>query len=178
MTAAVTEQASHRGCRASPIDENAIAAAETIRELGDYLASWIGKQIGFQRFNIGLIDITENMFIDAYVTGRNVTGRATGHHRTLDGTVVEAAITAGDGIFVGGDVDVLLKRFPRFGPVLESGMRAMLAAPLRDRGEVIASLVLASDDPDAFDQMALDLVNRAGAAAVARISALAAIELK
>jgi hypothetical protein len=163
---------------ASSIDEKAIAAAGNIRELGDYLADWIGRQVGFRRFNIGLIDAVGHMFIDAYVTGQNVAGRATGHHRTLDGTVVEAAIAAGDGIFVGGDSDALLKRFPRFGPVLESGMRAMLAAPVREEGEVIASLVLASDDPDAFDQPALDLVIRAAEAAAARISALKAIELK
>jgi hypothetical protein len=161
-----------------PIDEHAISTAENIRELGDYLAGWLEKQVDFQRFNIGLINAPEHMFIDAYVTGQNVAGRATGHHRTLDGTVVEAAIAAGDGIFVGGDEAALLTRFPRFGPVLQSGMRAMLAAPLRDDGEVIASLVLASDDPDAFDQTALDVVNRAGAAAVARISGLRAIELK
>jgi GAF domain-containing protein len=162
---------------ASSIDKNAIAATGNIRELGDYLAGWLGKAVRFQRFNIGLIDAAEHMFIDAYVTGQNVTGRVTGHRRTLDGTVVEAAITAGDGIFVGGGEAALLRRFPRFGPVLESGMRAMLAAPVRDRGEVIASLVLASDDPDAFDQTALDLVNQIGAAAVARIAAFRDVEM-
>jgi GAF domain-containing protein len=159
------------------LDENAIAAAENLRELGDYLAGWLGKHVNFRRFNIGLIDAAEHMFIDAYVTGRNVAGRATGHRRTLDGTVVEAAVNAGDGIFVGGDEAVLLKRFPRFGPVLESGMRAMLAVPLRDRGEVIASLVLASDDPNAFDQTTLDLANQVGAAAAERIAALRAVEM-
>ena len=162
---------------ASPLDENAIVGAENIQELGDYLAGWLEKQIGFRRFNIGFIDAAEHMFIDAYVTGQNVVGRATGHSRTLDGTVVEAAIAAGDGIFVGGDGAALLKRFPRFGPVLESGMRAMLAVPLRNGGEVIASLVLASDDPDVFDQTALDLVNRAGAATVTRIAALRVVAM-
>ena len=160
------------------IDHNAIAGAVNIRELGDYLSGWLRNDVHFRRFNIGLINEAEHMFIDAYVTGQNVAGRATGHRRTLDGTVVEAAMAAGGGIFVGGDEVVLLKRFPRFGPVLESGMRAMLAAPLRDEGEVIASLVLASDDPYAFDQMALDLVNRAGTAAAARIAVLRVTELK
>ncbi|MDG2285715.1 MAG: GAF domain-containing protein [Alphaproteobacteria bacterium] len=162
---------------ASSIDENAIATTKTIRELGDYLAGWLDKEVRFQRFNIGLIDAAEHMFIDAYVAGQNVTGRLTGHRRTLDGTVVEAAITAGDGIFVGGGEAALLRRFPRFGPVLESGMRAMLAAPLRNQGEVIASLVLASDDTDAFDQFTLDLVNRVGAAAKARIAAFRAVAI-
>ena len=140
--------------------------AANFAALGDRLVDFLSPKINFQRFNIGLIDLADHMFVDAYVSGRNVAGRVTGHRRTLDDTVVEAAIAAGEGVFVGGDVDALLVRFPRFGPVIESGMRAMLAAPLRYEGSVVASLVLASVDPDAFDQAALDLVNRVGAAAV------------
>ena len=150
------------------------AGAVNFAALGDRLVEILTPKIDFQRFNIGLIDQVDHMFIDAYVSGRNVSGRATGHRRTLDGTVVEAAIAAGAGIFVGGDSDALLARFPRFGPVIESGMRAMLAAPLRHEAAVVAALVLASADPDAFDQAALDLVNRVGAAAVGRIVALRA----
>lgn len=158
------------------IDARDIAAATNFQELGERLVRALAPRLGFRRFNIGLIDAADHMFIDAYVSGQNVAGRATGHRRTLDGTVVEAAIAAGDGVFVGGDVETLLNRFPRFGPVLESGMRAMLAAPLHHDGAVIASLVLASDDPDGFDQAALDLVNAVGAAAAARIAVLAAVD--
>jgi hypothetical protein len=156
-------------------DETSIAAASSFHELGDYLVERLSPGVNFQRFNIGLIDIAEYMFTDAYVSGQNVSGRETGHRRTLDGTVVERGINAGNGVFVGGDPETLLRDFPRFGPVLESGMRAMLAAPLRHDGIVIASLVLASEDPDAFDQDILDMVNHVGAEVVSRIAELRGI---
>lgn len=154
------------------IDAQQLASARTFHELGELLVRVLAPRVSFQRFNIGLIDAAEHMFIDAYVSGQNVAGRATGHRRTLDGTVVEAAIAAGDGIFVGGDSDTLLKRFPRFGPVLESGMRAMLAVPLRVDGLVVASLVLASQRSDAFDREILNLVKAVGAGAAQRIAEL------
>lgn len=153
-------------------EDDVFAGAWTFEELGDLLVGILSPRIGFQRFNIGLVDEASNMFTDAYVSGRNVSGRVTGHQRSLRGTVVEAGIAAGDGIFVGGDRAALLARFPRFGPVLESGMRAMLAAPLRHEGAVVAALVLASEDPDAFDGGALDLVNKFGAAALGHILTL------
>jgi GAF domain-containing protein len=165
-----------RGARMPRItDEVTISAAADLRELGDHLVDRLASRVNFQRFNIGLIDAAEHVFIDAYVSGQNVAGRATGHRRTLDGTVVERAIDAGDGVFVGGDPESLLRDFPRFGPVLESGMRAMLAAPLRHDGVVIASLVLASEKPDAFNRDILDLVNLAGAEVVSRIAELRGI---
>jgi hypothetical protein len=152
-----------------PLAPGDFAAAANFASLGDRLVDILTPRINFQRFNIGLIDLADYMFVDAYVSGQNVAGRSTGHRRTLGGTVVEAAIAAGEGVFVGGDAAALLMRFPRFGPVIESGMRAMLAAPLRHEASVVASLVLASADPDAFDQAALDVVNLVGAAAVGRI---------
>lgn len=151
----------------------AVVAAADIRELGDHLVERLAPLMAFQRFNIGLIDQDRHMFIDAYVSGRNVDGRATGHERTLDGTVVERAIKAGDGAFFGGDAETLLRDFPRFGPVLESGMRAMMAVPLRQGGRVIASLVLASENQDAFDPGKLAIVRDVGAEVVDRIAVLA-----
>ena len=64
--------------------------AANFAALGDRLVDILSPKINFQRFNIGLIDLADHMFVDAYVSGRNVAGRATGHRRTLDGTVVEA----------------------------------------------------------------------------------------
>jgi len=141
--------------------------------LGDHLVERLAPLIGFQRFNIGLIDQDRHMFTDAYVSGLNVAGRSTGHERTLDGTVVERAIQAGDGAFFGGDAESLLRDFPRFGPVLESGMRSMMAVPLRRQGRVIAALVLASEREDGFDVDKIQLVQGLGAEVIERIATLA-----
>ena len=150
------------------------AGAATIRARGDGLARALAGRIAYDRFNIGLLDLDAYVFHDAYVTGTNVAGRATGHLRTLDGTVVEAGIRAGGGIAFGdADRDRWLARFPRFGPVLDSGIRAMMAAPVRHDGTVIASLVLASRDPAAYGPEHLALLNRIGEAAAGQIAALA-----
>jgi len=87
--------------------DSAVIAAADFQELGDHLVERLTPLVDFQRFNIGLIDETRYMFTDAFVSGQNVAGRAVGHERTLDGTVVERAIQAGDGAFFGGDVETL-----------------------------------------------------------------------
>lgn len=152
-------------------DKDVVAGAD-FQALGDHLVERLAPLIGFQRFNIGLIDQVRDIFTDAYVSGLNVAGRAVGHERTLDGTVVERAIRAGEGAFFGGDAERLLRDFPRFGPVLESGMRSMMAVPLRRQGRVIATLVLASEREDGFDVDKLTLVQALGAEVVDRIAAL------
>ena len=155
------------------IPSSEISGARSFLALGDILVAWLRPRVAFDRFNIGLVDVRTGVFIDAYVHGSNVAGRSIGHRRPLNGTVVEAGIAAGDGIWVGGSPDELLRRFPRFGPVLSSGMRAMLATPIRGNDDVIAALVLASTAPDAFNDQALDLVRSLGAVSADRIANVA-----
>ena len=71
-----------------------IAATDSFEALGDLLVSMLRQRLAFDRFNIGLLDMTAYAFTDAYVFGRNVKGRAVGHKRTLEGTVVAAGIAA------------------------------------------------------------------------------------
>ncbi len=151
----------------------ATAQAASLDELGQQLVHALTGRIAFDRFNIGLIDMTSYQFEDAFVVGQNVSGRTTGHLRTLQGSVVEAAIQAGDGFYFGDtDRQHWLERFPRFGPVLDSGIRAMMAVPLRDRSEVFASLVFASVDPSAYSPKSLSIAKAVGKAVSPRINAL------
>ncbi|MGE4218033.1 MAG: GAF domain-containing protein [Alphaproteobacteria bacterium] len=141
------------------------AAAGTLAELGDALVRRLAGHIGFDRFNIGLIDPVRHVFHDAYVHGRNVEGRSTGHRRTLDGTVVEAAMRAGGAFqFGAADRNAWVTRFPRFGPVYDSGIRSMLAVPMGSEGRTKASLVFASRDPDAYTPETVALAAAIGAA--------------
>ena len=142
------------------IDDAVIEAtghAKTLTAFGDALVSALTVRIAFDRLNIGLIDAAGGMFHDAYVHGSNVPGRATGHQRPLDGTVVEAAERAGNGFAFGSDDRAQwVARFPRFGPVFDSGIRAMLAVPLREGGALSAALVLASRSPHAYGEKELE----------------------
>ena len=151
----------------------ATANAVSLDAFGLGMVTALNGQIAFDRFNIGMIDLPRNLFHDAFVFGHNVSGRTTGHRRTLDQSVVEAAIHAGDGFYFGNaDPEQWLKRFPRFRPVLDSGIRAMLAVPVKQQGKVVAALVFASHNPQAYEQKSLELASAVGASVADRIAAL------
>ncbi len=144
-----------------------------MEELGDRLAGLLGAVMPIDRMNIGLLDMEGYVFTDAFVTGRNVPGRATGHRRTLSGTVVEAGMRAGGGIVIGGEpVEAIAERFPRLRSTLDTGIRSMLTVALDYEGNPVAALVLASTRPSAYAARDLELVRRVGQAVVGRIMAL------
>ncbi len=157
------------------VEKAALAAqsAASMEELGDRLAGLLGAVVPIDRMNIGLLDMEEYVFTDAYVTGRNVPGRATGHRRTLSGTVVEAGMRAGGGIVIGGEpVEALLERFPRLRSTLDTGIRSMLTVVLEHEGNPSAALVLASTQPSAYVARDLALVRSVGEAVVGRVMEL------
>ena len=132
-------------CRLASLS-NAIESASSIEQLGETLVGILQTSVQFERLNIGLIDSGAHTFEDAFVYGQNVRGRQLRNVRTLDGTVVEAAMNAGGTFaFAHHDLKAWLERFPRFGPVYESGMRKMLAIMLMNKtGGTDAALVVAS----------------------------------
>ena len=158
------------------VEEAARAAqsAGSVEELGDDIARLLGSVMPIERMNIGLLDMDGYVFTDAYVTGRNVPGRETGHRRTLSGTVVEAGMRAGGGIVIGGEpVEALVERFPRLRPTLDTGIRSMLTVALEYEGSPCAALVLASTQPSAYTEQDMELVRRVGEAIVGRVMGLA-----
>ena len=150
---------------------NAIGSASKIAELGEILVAFFQGSVQFDRLNIGLIDVDAHTFKDAFVYGQNVSGRSLGNVRTLDGTVVEAAL-AGDGIFTFAhhDLDAWLGRFPHFGPVYDSGMRKMLAILLKNKlGGSDAALVFASTNSAPYDTEKITVIRRIAAIAAERL---------
>lgn len=158
--------------RAAEAADIATRQLRSLDEIGSSLAQALAGRIAFDRFNIGLIDAVEHSFFDAFVAGQNVPGRNPGHQRTLHGSVVEAAIQAGDGYYYGNaDRQGWLQRFSRFGPVFDSGICAMLAVPLRTDQVVRASLVFASCDPAAYNKQSLAVAVAVGQVVKGRILA-------
>ena len=144
-----------------------------MEELGDRVAGLLGAAVPIDRMNIGLLDMEGYVFTDAYVTGRNVPGRQTGHRRTLAGTVVEAGMREGGGIVLGDEpVEALVERFPRLRSTLDTGVRSMLTVALEHEGKPSAALVLASTQPSAYTARELEMVRGVGEAIVGRIMAL------
>ena len=157
------------------VEEAVLAArlAMSMEELGDRVYGLLGSAMPIDRMNIGLLDIEGYVFVDAYVTGRNVPGRKTGHRRTLSGTVVEAGMREGGGIVIGGEpVEALVERFPRLESTLDTGIRSMLTVALEHDGKASAALVLASTQPSAYTAQDLKLARRVGEAIVGRVMAL------
>ena len=157
------------------VEEAAQAAhsATSMEELGDRVYGLLGSVMPIDRMNIGLLDMEGYVFTDAYLTGRNVPGRKTGHRRTLSGTVVEAGMREGGGIVIGGEpVEALVERFPRLKSTLDTGIRSMLTVALEHDGKASAALVLASTQRSAYTPRDLELVRRVGAAVIDRVMAL------
>ena len=157
------------------VEEAARAAqsAESMEELGDRVYGLLGSAMPIDRMNIGLLDMEGYVFTDAYVTGRNVPGRKTGHRRTLSGTVVETGMREGGGIVIGGEpVEALVERFPRLESTLDTGIRSMLTVALEHDGKASAALVLASTQRSAYTGRDLELARRVGEAIVGRVMAL------
>lgn len=153
--------------------ELATSSATTLEEFGCGVVEGLTPHVSFDRFNIGVIDLPRYLFHDEFVFGTNVTGRLRGHQRALDGTVVEAALQAGAGYYFGNsDLQQWLERFPRFEPVFESGIRSMLAVPLRHNDTAVAALVFASTDPNAYGQESLAIAVEVGEVVLARIESL------
>ena len=147
--------------------------AASFEELGRGVADELGAIMPINRLNIGLIDMDGYMFTDAFVAGRNVPGRATGHRRTLSDTVVEAGMRTGGGIVIGHEpLETLAERFPGLQSTLNTGIRSMMAVALESKGEVVAALVLASTLPSAYTADDLAMVRSLGAAIVDRIVAM------
>ena len=157
------------------VEEAARAAqsAESMEELGDRVYGLLGSAMPIDRMNIGLLDMEGYVFTDAYVTGRNVPGRKTGHRRTLSGTVVEAGMREGGGIVIGGEpVEALVERFPRLESTLDTGIRSMLTVALEHDGRASAALVLASTQRSAYTPRDLELARRVGEAILGGVMAL------
>ena len=153
----------------------AVRTATSFEELGNRVAEELGPLVPLDRMHIGLIELEDYIFIDAYVRGRNVPGRAVGHRRTLADTVVEAGMKAGGGIVIGeASPQRLLERFPRLQSTLDTGIRSMLAVALEAEGKTVAALVLASTRPSAYTNEDLEMVRGVGAAIVDRIQELRA----
>ena len=157
------------------VEEAVLAArlAMSMEELGDRVYGLLGSAMPIDRMNIGLLDMEGYVFTDAYVTGRNVPGRKTGHRRTLSGTVVEAGMREGGGIVIGGEpVEALVERFPRLESTLDTGIRSMLTVALEHDGKASAALVLASTQPSAYSAQDLELALRVGEAILGGVMAL------
>ena len=151
---------------------NEFEGARNFEELGSQIQAAVAREVNFDRFNVGLLDLDAYEFIDAYVYGRNVPGRQTGHRRTLKGTVVEAALASG-GVFAGSDdVEAMVSRFPGFRPVYESGIKAMAATVICDGEEHIASLVVGSGNPQAFTAATIASMRLVGDRALSHLKRL------
>ena len=153
---------------------NLARSASSFTQLGEILVSELSLILPIDRLNIGLIDIDDYSFTDAFVKGRNVRGRSLGHQRTLVDTVVEAGMRLGEGIIIGDEPpEKLIEHFPRLKSTLDTGIRSMLAAPLETDNKVVAAIVLCSTKTSAYASEDLKTVRGIGL----RIVKLA-IELK
>ena len=140
------------------------SSSPSLDELGDRLAQQVHALVPFDRMIIAFVDLEGRTHTEAYVAGLGVPGRQRGDARPLAGTVVEAATSNRSGVLVGYESpDVLASRFPGLKSALDAGIRSVIAVPLVSRDSVVAALVVASVDPEAYSERHLELARRIGA---------------
>lgn len=129
--------------------------------LGSIIFRELGTIMPIERMNIGLINIDDYVFTDVFVTGSNLPNRPAGHRRTLRNTVVEASIAAKGPIFIGAEPQkCILTRFPGLQLTFDTGIRSVMAVPVRSKGELIGAIVLASIRSLAYTTEDIDVIYR------------------
>ena len=138
-------------------------ASPSLDEVCQQLADQVRILIPFDRMSVRFLDLEDGTFTDECVAGLDIPDRRRDDPKPLAGTVTEEAVAQRSGVLVADlSPDVLVSRYPGLKPVLEVGIRAVLATPLVSDGEVTAVLMLASVDPGAYSQRHVEIAGRIG----------------
>ena len=155
-------------------------SSPSLREVCQQLADEVRKLVPFDRMSVGFLDLENGTFTEECAVGLHVPRPGRDDVELLAGTVIEEAVAKRSGVLAADmSPDALVSRYPGLKPVLVIGIRAVLAEPLISDGKVLAALVLASVDPNAYSKRHGDLVQRIGeriAGAIANSRRYAALQ--
>ena len=134
-----------------------ITSSLDIDDVYEGFARQVRRLIPFDRIAISISNLGDGTFTNEYVLGVYAEGREKGARVPIEGTMVGYAIEVGDAIILQGDLDELSGRFPR---MVGSGLRSVLAAPIRFKDEILGVLHLRSLEPNAYDPHHQDLIRK------------------
>ena len=154
-----------------------ISSSLDIGEVYEQFAEEARKLIPFAWTAVTLVDRERGTGVQAYAGGREVRGRGRGEEFPLAGTMSEAVVESRSGLIVDMEsLKAVTARFPGLASTFESGVRAIVAAPLISEDRALGVLAFASTEPGVYSQRDVAVAERvaiqiAGAIANARLHA-------
>ena len=134
-----------------------ITSSPDIDDVYEGFANQLRRLIPFDRIAISLVDHETQTFVNEYVVGVFAAGRERGSTVPLEGTMIGAAIECNDAIILQGNLDELTERFPQR---VRSGLKSVIAAPIRFQSEVLGVLNMRSLKDNAYEEHHLDLMRK------------------
>ena len=138
-----------------------ISSSPDIQEVYEGFAAQVRNVIPFERLVINSIDLDLGTVTTLYQSGEHVPEWAPGVVRSLPNSPTEWVVKNRIGLIFSPDSEQLgQERFLNQAPVLNKGLRWLVAVPLISRNEVIGTLHFRSSDPDAYSERSLELAER------------------
>ncbi len=120
----------------------------------------LSRLIEFDRLAISLVDLEDNTFTNAYISGDDVEGRQPGQIALLDGTVTNEAVLSRRAMIVQGTPEELEARYPN---LIRHRYPSVVLAPLIYRGELFGVLNARSTKMHAYTDADTEIMSRVAA---------------
>ena len=138
-----------------------ISSSPDIQEVYEGFASQVRNIIPFERLVINSVDLEAGTVTTLYQSGANIPAWAPGMVRALANSPTEWVAKNARGLLLSPDSPHTLEElFANQAPVMDMGLRWLVAVPLISRNEVIGTLHFRSSDADAYSESCLDLAER------------------
>jgi PAS domain S-box-containing protein len=141
-----------------------ISSSLDIDDVYERFAEQVRRLIPFDRISIGLVDLDEDIFTDAYHTGIEVPGRGYGAINKLAGSMTGQIVRTRAGMILDlAGEEEFFKEYPRAMPDYQAGLRTSMSVPLISNDEVIGVLHLHSVERNAYTERDMAVAERVGA---------------
>ena len=138
-----------------------ISSSPDIQEVYEGFASQVRNIIPFERLVINSVDLEAGTVTTLYQSGANIPAWAPGMVRALANSPTEWVAKNARGLLLTPNSPHTLEElFANQAPVMDMGLRWLVAVPLISRNEVIGTLHFRSTDADAYSESCLDLAER------------------
>ena len=138
-----------------------ISSSPDIQEVYEGFASQVRNIIPFERLVINSVDLEAGTVTTLYQSGANIPAWAPGMVRALANSPTEWVAKNARGLLLSPNSPHTLEElFANQAPVMDMGLRWLVAVPLISRNEVIGTLHFRSSDADAYSESCLDLAER------------------
>ena len=122
-----------------------ISSSLDITEVYDAFAEAVSRLIPFDRITIALVNEDDYERVNIFVRGVDVPSFVEGGPAPITGTSLEAVVRHRESVLHNAEhLNDFLRTYPALGASVTAGLRAMLAAPLISRGEIIGGLIFRS----------------------------------